>query len=102
MRIVSIRLFHGPNLHSPRPALRIGLRLGSGAGTAPREVPGFLDRLLDLLPAQREHPGEPASRLRDGATVEAVLEHVVLELCRAAGVAAEFARVVPVRSPARP
>jgi UDP-N-acetylmuramyl tripeptide synthase/D-alanine-D-alanine ligase-like ATP-grasp enzyme len=88
MRIVNTRLFPGPNLHSARPALRVGIEVGSSAGGASQEVPGFLDRLLDRLPGLRQHPCS-------GGRPDDVLEQVVLALCRAAGVGADFVRVVP-------
>jgi cyanophycin synthetase len=107
MRIVSIRVLHGPNLYSHLPSLRVGVDLEAWAGKDPRQVPGFLDRLLGLAPAPRDHPGaagrpdEPATRLREAATVDAALEHAALGLCHAAGVGADFARVVSAGAPSR-
>jgi cyanophycin synthetase len=55
MRIINIRNIPGPNVYSHSPVLAMTLDLQDLAGKESYEVPGFIERLLELLPGVREH-----------------------------------------------
>ncbi|HEX8353508.1 MAG TPA: ATP-grasp domain-containing protein, partial [Pyrinomonadaceae bacterium] len=91
MRIESIRTLGGPNVYSHRPVLLMRLDLGELYEKESYEVPGFVDRLLALLPGLREHhcskgyAGGFVERLREGTYFGHTVEHVALELAGLAG-----------------
>jgi cyanophycin synthetase len=66
--------------------------------TESREIPGFNERLIDLLPGLREHRcsrdkrGGFVERLLEGTYFAHIVEHVALELSEAAGIPVGFGR----------
>jgi cyanophycin synthetase len=93
MRINSIRAISGPNIYSHNPVLVMNLDLEELAEKESYEVPGFADRLIDLLPGVRTHhcakgrPGGFIERLVEGTYFGHIVEHVALELTDLAGFA---------------
>src|SRR4051812_49075043 len=91
MRIERIRTLAGPNVYTYRPALLMRLDLEDLAERESRELPGFNERLLELLPGLHEHAcgkgyrGGFVERLREGTYFGHVVEHVAIELTNAAG-----------------
>ncbi|WP_118376014.1 cyanophycin synthetase [Deinococcus ficus] len=71
--------------------IRFQLDLGALEDYPTSRLPGFTDRLLDLLPSLQEHgccyrePGGFVRRLQDGTWLGHVTEHVALELQNLAG-----------------
>jgi cyanophycin synthetase len=92
MRIERIRTLAGPNVYTYRPALLMRLDLEVLAERESRELSGFNERLLELLPGLHEHtcgkgyPGGFVERLREGTYFGHVVEHVAIELTTPAGV----------------
>jgi cyanophycin synthetase len=92
MRIVDIYALSGPNVYTHQPALVMKLHLEDLTGKESYDVPGFIDRLLALLPGIRKHycakgaEGGFLERLREGTWFGHVVEHVALELTTLAGV----------------
>ncbi len=93
MIINNIRTLAGPNLYSHQPVLVMQLDLGELAEKESYEIPGFVERLLDLLPGLREHhcalgrPGGFVERLNGGTYFGHIVEHVALELAAPTGAA---------------
>jgi hypothetical protein len=91
MNIQGIRTLSGPNVYSHRPALLMRLDLGDLYEKESYEVPGFVERLLALLPGLREHhcskgyAGGFVERLEEGTYFGHTVEHVALELAGLAG-----------------
>jgi cyanophycin synthetase len=91
MRIERIRTLTGPNVYTYRPALLMRLDLEDLAERESRELAGFDERLLELLPGLHEHTcskgrrGGFVERLREGTYFGHVVEHVALELTNPAG-----------------
>jgi cyanophycin synthetase len=91
MRIQSIRTLAGPNVYSHRPALLMRLDLEDLDGRESFEVPGFVERLVALLPGLGEHhcskgyAGGFVERLHEGTYFGHVVEHVALELASQTG-----------------
>src|SRR5262244_2410312 len=92
MRINEIRTMSGPNFYSHHPVLLMKLDLEDLAGKESFEIPGLIDRMIDLLPGLHSHYcskgrcGGFVERLREGTYFGHVVEHVALELTELAGV----------------
>src|SRR3954453_2216143 len=92
MRIDSIKTISGPNTFSHNPVLWMRLYLDELDEKESVEVPGFNERLIELLPGVNEHhcsegrPGGFVQRLREGRFFGHIVEHVALELTELAGV----------------
>ena len=92
MKIESIRTLHGPNVYSYRPVLLMHLDLGELVERESRELNGFNERLLTILPGIQNHhcslghPGGFVTRLGEGTYFGHVVEHVALELTELAGI----------------
>src|SRR3954469_13197338 len=86
MKIRDIRTIAGPNIYSHKPVLVMRLDLEDLNEKESYEVPGFIDRLLALLPGIHEHycglgrPGGFIERLYGGTFFGHIVEHVALEL----------------------
>lgn len=86
MRIENIRALRGPNVHHRKPVMALLLQLEELTDQESSDVPGFTDRLLELLPGLNRHhcgrgyEGAFVERLREGTYFGHVVEHVALEL----------------------
>lgn len=91
MRIEGIHTLDGPNLYHDKPVLLMLLHLGDLTERESRELPGFHDRLLELLPGLRQHHCSPGheggfvERLERGTYFGHVTEHVALEMASSLG-----------------
>ncbi|MEM9154215.1 MAG: cyanophycin synthetase [Cyanobacteria bacterium P01_F01_bin.33] len=100
MRIVSIRSLRGPNYWSIRrqKLVHMLLDLEDLEEKPTNEIPGFRDRLENLLPGLWEHQctrdcyGGFLQRVEEGTWMGHVIEHVALELQSMAGMTADFGR----------
>ena len=96
LEIVKITYLKGPNMWTYTEVLEAWLDLGILEEWPSNRIPGFVDRLLDVLPSLGTHfcsPGVPGGfllRLREGTWMGHVLEHIVIELLEAAGLEAGF------------
>src|SRR3954451_22325640 len=105
MKILNIRTIPGPNVYSHQPVLVMKLDLEDLAGRESYEVPGFIDRLLELLPGCYEHycglgrPGGFVERLRGGTYFGHIVEHVALELTDAVGISTNRGKTVSAAEP---
>ncbi|MCW7537385.1 cyanophycin synthetase [Aquabacterium sp. A7-Y] len=106
MKIIERKLLRGPNLHARKPCLEAVLDLEDLDEVDSNTLPGFVDRLLDLLPSLHQHycsPGYPGGfveRLREGTYIGHVTEHVQLELQSLVGPEMRFGRTRMI--PGRP
>ena len=102
MQILEQRFLRGPNVHADSPCLLSVLDLEDLYGRSTRELPGFNDALLALLPSLHGQllptgqPGGFAQRLREGTYLGRVVEHVTLDLQTQAGAPASYGRTRPV------
>ena len=91
MRILERSVYRGPHLFSPIPMIRIQADLGALEDWPSDRLPGFVDRLLAMMPGLGAHgcsyrqPGGFERRLREGTWLGHVAEHVALELQKLAG-----------------
>ena len=86
MAVLERGVYRGPHYYSHTPMIRIMLDLGRMEEWPSNRIPGFVDRLVELLPGLERHGcslrrrGGFVSRLRDGTWLGHVAEHVALEL----------------------
>jgi cyanophycin synthetase len=91
LRVLEKAVYRGPNLHSRGPLIRIQVDLGALEDWPTNRLPGFTDRLLELLPSLEGHgccfheAGGFIRRLREGTWLGHVAEHIALELQTLAG-----------------
>jgi cyanophycin synthetase len=105
LRVSRLRAVRGPNFWRLAPVIACDLVVGALEEVQSVDIPGFNDRLIELLPTLYEHPcsrGESGGfieRLREGTHLPHILEHVALELQMLAGCDVSFGRVVESGDP---
>jgi cyanophycin synthetase len=105
MRIDKIRTLAGANIYNHKPVLVMKLYLEELAETESRDVAGFNERLVGLLPGLAEHrcskgrAGGFVERLHEGTYFGHIVEHVALELSGAAGVPVYYGKTLYADEP---
>jgi cyanophycin synthetase len=105
MRICDVRTLAGSNIYSHDPVLVMRIDLEGLYTKESREVDGFNDRLLEVLPGLHEHfcglgrRGGFVERLQEGTYFAHVVEHVALELTDAAGIPVNRGKTVSADVP---
>ncbi len=100
-----VTYLRGPNMWTYTPVIEAWLDLGVLEEWPSNLQPGFVDRLLAVLPQVAAHhcsPGVPygfEQRLRDGTWMGHVLEHVIIELLEMAGLEAGFGQTRETTKP---
>ncbi len=103
MKTIEQRLLRGPNLYAAKPCLLSVLDLEDLHGVTSRDVPGFTEALLAILPGLMSHRCSPGyaggfvERLRDGTYMGHIVEHVTLALQCLVGQPVGFGRTRRVR-----
>ena len=100
MKIIDIKVLRGPNYWSIRRSKLIQLRLDleEMEEIQTNKIPGFKEKLVNMLPSLYEHrcsegvPGGFLSRVEEGTWMGHVIEHVALELQTLAGMDMGFGR----------
>jgi cyanophycin synthetase len=99
-RVTRIRALRGPNFWRLAPVIACDVSLGTLDEIPSVDLPGFNERLTQLLPTLHEHectrgaPGGFVQRLHEGTLLPHILEHIALELQILAGTDVGFGRVV--------
>ncbi len=102
MHILEQRFLRGPNVHADSPCLLSVLALDELYGIQTRQIIGFNDALLALLPSLHRQlvptgqRGGFAQRLKEGTLAGRVVEQVTLELQTLAGAPASYGRTRPI------
>jgi cyanophycin synthetase len=102
VHILEQRFLRGPNVHADSPCLLSVLDLGELYGVLTRELTGFNDTLLAMLPSlygqlvPSGQRGGFAQRLHEGTYLGRVVEQLTLELQTLAGAPASYGRTRPV------
>ncbi|GIM46032.1 cyanophycin synthetase [Collibacillus ludicampi] len=105
MRIHEIRTLPGPNIYNYKPVVLMKLHLEDLTEKESYEIPGFIDRLLKLLPGLHDHhcaAGRPygfIERLYEGTYFGHIVEHVAIELTVLAGVPVCFGKTLYAGEP---
>ncbi len=105
MRIDEIKVLRGPNYWSVRrpKLIQMKLDLEEMEQRPTNSIPGFLERLKEMIPSMYEHrcsvgkPGGFFERVEEGTWMGHVIEHMALELQTLAGMDCGFGRT---RAPA--
>lgn len=98
MRILEHRALRGPNRFSRYPTIFMLLDLGEMEERPTDTIPGFPERLVELLPSLQSHrcsvgePGGFIQRLHRGTWAGHVVEHVAIELQCLAGMEVGFGK----------
>lgn len=100
MRILEIKVLRGPNYWSVRrpKLIQMKLDLEDLEQRPTNQIPGFRERLQQLLPSLYEHrcsegvPGGFFSRVDEGTWMGHVIEHIALEIQTLAGMDCGFGR----------
>jgi cyanophycin synthetase len=100
MRILEIKVLRGPNYWSVRRAklIQMKLDLAEMEQLPTNKIPGFRERLEQLIPTLQEHrcsegvPGGFFSRVDEGTWMGHVIEHIALEIMTLAGMDCGFGR----------
>ncbi|MDQ3656216.1 MAG: cyanophycin synthetase [Chloroflexota bacterium] len=85
------RVLRGPNVWARVPVIHLVVDIGELVDRPTDAIPGFVDRLVQLIPSLEEHfcalghRGGFIERLREGTLMGHVLEHVALEAQELAG-----------------
>jgi cyanophycin synthetase len=91
LRILSSRVYRGPNVWHYEPAIQLVVDLGVLEEFPTNLLPGFADRLVERLPGLASHScsrgrrGGFVERLHEGTWLGHVAEHVALQLQQAVG-----------------
>jgi cyanophycin synthetase len=101
MLVLERRTYVGPNLYALFPVIRLTIDLGPLEEWPSAKIPGFVERLLAVLPTLDEHTcsyghaGGFVKRLTDhgeGTWMGHVLEHVAIELQNLCGIQVTFGK----------
>lgn len=98
IQIKHIKVLSGANIWAYRPVLEILLDIGKYEQLPSNKLPGFAERLVDVLPTLWDHrcsegrPGGLLERMRMGTYIGHVIEHIILELQSLAGMDVGFGR----------
>ncbi|HEV2928771.1 MAG TPA: acetate--CoA ligase family protein, partial [Propionibacteriaceae bacterium] len=91
LKILSSRVYRGPNIWHYEPAIQLVVDLGVLEELPTTKLPGFTDALLERLPGLANHScsrgrrGGFVERLHEGTWLGHVAEHVALQLQQAVG-----------------
>jgi cyanophycin synthetase len=91
MRVLETAVYRGPHPYGSRPMVRLRIDLGELEQWPSDRLPGFAERLSELLPGLATHgcslarPGGFLERLADGTWLGHVVEHAAIELQRMVG-----------------
>ncbi|HEY0068170.1 MAG TPA: cyanophycin synthetase [Flavisolibacter sp.] len=101
MKVIDIKVLRGPNYWSIKrhKLIQMTLDIEEMEQKPTNEIPGFYERLQNLLPSLYEHrcsegvPGGFFNRVQEGTWIGHVVEHIALEIQSLAGIDAGFGRV---------
>jgi cyanophycin synthetase len=92
LRVSRLRAVRGPNFWRLAPVIACDVTLGTLENVPSTGIPGFNERLIEMMPTLREH-------LMEGTHLPHIMEHVSLELQTLAGTDVSFGRVVESGDP---
>ncbi|HEY0042799.1 MAG TPA: cyanophycin synthetase, partial [Flavisolibacter sp.] len=98
MKVREIKVLRGPNYWSIKrhKLIQLTLDLEELVDKPTDEIPGFLERIQQLLPSLHEHrcslgkPGGFFERVKEGTWIGHVAEHIALEIQTLAGINVSF------------
>lgn len=103
MKICEIKAFKGRNIYSHQKVIKMVVDLEELADIATKDIRGFNDTLLKLLPGLYQHhcslgcPGGFVTRLMEGTYLAHVIEHCALEIQHVLGYDVGFGRARQIK-----
>lgn len=103
LKVIEKQVYRGPNIFGYEPMIRFQLDLGTLENFPTSALPGFTERLVELLPSLHSHrcsygePGGLIRRMQEGTWLGHVTEHVALELQSLAGTPVTYGKTRSVR-----
>jgi len=107
LKICEIKAFRGRNIYSHQKVIKMIVDLQELADVPTRDIDGFNDALLNLLPGLNEHhcsrgcPGGFVMRLTEGTYLAHVIEHCALEIQNMLGYKVSFGRARQIENSTR-
>jgi cyanophycin synthetase len=86
MKIISFRAFEGRNIYSHKKCIRMDVDLEGYSEIPSRDIEGFNESLIQLLPKLKEHrcgidePEGFVKRLREGTYLAHICEHIIIAI----------------------
>ena len=105
MKVNRVRYLKGPNLFAYKPTICIELDLEELEKRPSDSIPGFNQRLLELIPSLGKHTcssgyeGGFAERLKRGTWMGHILEHMAIELQNMAGIDVVRGKTMMMKDP---
>jgi cyanophycin synthetase len=99
------RVFRGPNLYDHDRGILLVIDIGDLEDYPTMKLPGFNDRLLEILPSLQEHGcsyGEPGGLIRrlkedEGTWIGHVFEHIAIEIQSLTGVRVTYGKTRQIK-----
>ena len=98
IRIKELRALRGPNRYTRHTAIFMVLDIKEYEKKPSDKIPGFTDRLIDLIPTLKEHgcsiggPGGFVQRLKEGTWAGHIIEHIAIELQCLSGMEVKYGK----------
>jgi cyanophycin synthetase len=105
VHIHNIQTFHGKNIYSHKPVIKIILDIGELYKSPTKSFKGFNDNILSAFPGLYKHycslgyEGGFVERLNEGTYIGHVTEHLILELQNILGYSVNFGRTRAIQEP---
>ena len=103
MKIVNKKAFEGRNIYSHKKCIRVELDLQGYAEIPSKDIPGFNEKLLELLPELYTHrcgideDGGFVIRLREGTYLSHICEHMILALQNKLGIDVAYGKAREIK-----
>lgn len=102
MKIISIKAFEGRNIYSHKKCIRMDLDLEGYCEIPSKDIEGFNDRLIELIPELKVHrcgvdeDGGFVNRLKEGTYLAHICEHAIIGIQNRLGIEVSYgkARVI--------
>ena len=104
MKFLEKRILRGPSIHSTTPCFLAVIDLEDLDERASNTIPGFVDKLVALLPGLNDHRcslgyrGGFVERLHEGTYPAHITEHVLIELQNMAGIDVGYGKARKVKN----
>ncbi|ACO47439.2 cyanophycin synthetase [Deinococcus deserti] len=85
LRVIEKQIYRGPNVYGHEHMIRVQLDLGALNDTAPAAIPGFVDRLIELMPSLEDGGAASDGAVQNDPGLGAVAERVARVLQTLAG-----------------
>lgn len=105
LQIVDFTIFHGRNIYSHRPVMKMVVDIGDYGNIPTKDIDGFNEKLLDAFPGLKNnccglgYEGGFLERLKNGTYLAHVLEHVILEMQYMLGYDVRYGKTRIIKEP---